>query len=434
MNTLPAELESPYQGYVYSYPHKTAYRALQPIRRLASVWRDEPRTNRFLYVHVPFCEMRCGFCNLFTLANPADSMEQAFLNALSREAETAARETRTETLAQLAIGGGTPTFLSAADLSRLFNLLDRCFAISDVPVAIETSPKTATADRLNVLRDRNIQRISIGVQSLVEDETRAMGRPQDPAEVVQALDRIRQFGFPELNVDLIYGAAGQTLESWAFSIARVLIWAPEEIYLYPLYVRPRTGLDGRLEVWDQHRLSLYRAGRDQLLAAGYRQVSMRHFRRQDAAVSHAREYSCQEDGMIGLGPGARSYTSHFHYSTAFAVSRKAVLAALDEYVHHTDFEHVRYGIDLDRNEQERRYVLKSLLRSEGMDRIRFRALFDRDAIEAVPALQRLVDCGLLNLSHTRIVPTAAGLERSDAVGPWLYAPTITDRMQAFETT
>src|SRR5262245_22039374 len=77
---------NPYEAYVYAYPHKTAYRQLDPALDLAAIWSSESVAALFLYVHIPFCEMRCGFCNLFTTANPADSVVDAYLDTLSRQA------------------------------------------------------------------------------------------------------------------------------------------------------------------------------------------------------------------------------------------------------------------------------------------------------------------------------------------------------------
>src|SRR5207248_2558240 len=120
----------------------------------------------------------------------------------------------------------------------------------------------------------------IGVQSFVEAEVAAAGRAQKTADVEAALGRIRESGFPILNVDLIYGLPGQTVESWLLSLEQGLRFAPEEIYLYPLYVRPLTGLDRQgVRAWDELRLECYRAGRDRLVSGGYHQVSMRSFRR-----------------------------------------------------------------------------------------------------------------------------------------------------------
>ncbi len=149
--------------------------------------------------------------------------------------------------AQAAVGGGTPTLLPAPLLARL---LDRTAAalgcqLAAIPTSVETSPGTATADRLAVLAERGVSRISIGVQSFDEGEALALARRQRPGEVAAALDRIRAAGPADLNLDLIYGIPGQTVTSWEFSLRQALRWRPEELYLYPLYVRPLTGLAAR---------------------------------------------------------------------------------------------------------------------------------------------------------------------------------------------
>jgi len=140
--------------------------------------------------------------------------------------------------------------------------------------------------------------------------------------------------------------------------------------------------------------------------------------------------------MIGLGPGARSYTRSFHYSTDFAVSRASVMAVLAAYVQKTKaaFGQASNGIELTVADQQLRYLLKSLLRTEGLDRTRFRSLYAADPLEVFPTLKTLENSGLITCDATRITPTAAGLERSDAIGPWLYAPDVAERMRTFETS
>src|SRR5262249_36887626 len=108
----------------------------------------------------------------------------------------------------------------------------------------------------------------------------ASARPQKTATVTAALEMIRAEGFPTLNVDLIYGLPGQTPSSWLYSLREALRWRPEELYLYPLYVRPLTGLGRSHREWDDVRLACYRAGRDLLRERGYQQVSMRMFQKQ----------------------------------------------------------------------------------------------------------------------------------------------------------
>ena len=300
---------SPFVGYGYAYPHKTAYRALPRPRALSEVWAHEQRERLFLYVHVPFCAVRCGFCNLFTQKHPPAELPGRWLDTLAAQIEVVAEAVPDARFARWAIGGGTPTLLEADQLERVFVELERRWPIDFVsmPGSVETSPETCTDERLAVLEARGTSRISIGIQSFFEDELRALGRPQAVSLGEQALDRIRARRFATLNIDLIYGIAGQTPASFVAAIDRALAWAPEQLYLYPLYQRPLTGLGRHGRSWDDQRLACLRAGRDHLRAQGYQQVSMRMFQK-PGATTGGPVYCCQADGMIGLGVGARSYT------------------------------------------------------------------------------------------------------------------------------
>src|SRR5262249_31088118 len=137
-----------------------------------------------------------------------------------------------------------PTHLAVDDLARLFDLAERLFNVvpGSAPTSVETSPLTAAPEKLRLLRARGVDRISIGVQSFIEEEARAAGRSQQTTVVEQALAAIRQEHFPTLNIDLIYGLPGQTVASWLTSLQAALRYQPEELYLYPLYIRPLTGL------------------------------------------------------------------------------------------------------------------------------------------------------------------------------------------------
>ncbi|CNE38509.1 oxygen-independent coproporphyrinogen III oxidase HemN [Mycobacterium tuberculosis] len=422
----------PYRGYVYAYPHKTAYRPLHPSPSLRDVWAGEPLDSLFLYLHVPFCEMRCGFCNLFTRTGAPEELTGAYLDALDRQATAVLDALDTPVFATAALGGGTPTYLTASELERLCDIAGRFRGSGSIPLGVETSPATATTDRLTVLAERGTTRISIGVQSFLDEEARAAVRPQKRAEVEAALDRIRAVGFPTLNIDLIYGIDGQTPATWMHSLDAALTWHPEEIYLYPLYVRPLTGLGRRVRDWDDQRLTLYRIGRDHLLAEGYEQVSMRMFRRPGHAANGT-EYCCQTDGMVGLGCGARSYTSSLHYSFEYAVGAGQVRSIIDSYVSETDFATARVGFTLDGDEQHRRHLLQSLLQATGVDRAAYRARFGGDPLNDFAAvLAPFEDRGWLETSDTALRLTPEGLAYSDAIGPALFSSRVQTLMDAYE--
>jgi coproporphyrinogen III oxidase-like Fe-S oxidoreductase len=432
---------SPYQDYLYAYPHKTAYRALRPRPALRELWAAEPTGALFAYLHIPFCEMRCGFCNLFTRTAPPAEQVSAYLRQLRRQARAAAQALGpTARFARAAVGGGTPTYLTAGELTELFAIMSEELGIDTgrVGLSVETSPATATPDRLAVLAGHGTTRVSMGVQSFLDAEAHAAGRPQRRSEVERALRAIRDAGVPVLNIDLIYGIGGQTAASWEVSLRAALDWRPEEVYLYPLYVRPLTGLGRRaLPVagardpeWDGLRLALYRQGRDALRAAGYRQLSMRQFRRSDASDPDGADYCCQDDGMVGLGCGARSYTRDTHYSFEYAVGVGGVRAIIDDYLSRPagDFAVAEFGFRLDAAEQRRRWLLKSLLRADGLDVAGYTARFDSPPAEDFPQLAELVERGWAVAGDDRWRLTDEGLARGDAIGPWLVSAPVRSAM------
>ncbi|MFJ8991113.1 STM4012 family radical SAM protein [Streptomyces sp. NPDC102279] len=439
------ETPRPYQSYTYAYPHKTAYRPLTPRPALKDLWAGESRSSLSLYVHIPFCEVRCGFCNLFTRIGAPDDLTGRYLDAVRRQA-VAVREAlgddEAPRFANAAFGGGTPTFLDAGELERLCDIAEQEMGadLRSIPLSVEASPSTATADRLAVLVARGTTRLSLGVQSFIEEESRAAARPQRRSEVEAALARIREAAVPVLNIDLIYGIDGQTAASWRHSLDAALAWQPEEIYLYPLYIRPLTGLGRHTgphsadREWDEQRLRRYREGREHLLAHGYEQVSMRMFRRADAPPQGPDDYACQTDGMIGLGCGARSYTSTLHYSFDYAVSMREIRGIIDDYTATEDFSRVLHGRRVDEDEARRRHLLQSLLQAEGLSVADYRRRFGSDPSDHFRSeLDTLAARGWLTPpGDGRLRLSPAGLAHSDAIGPEFFSPAVRDAMTAYE--
>ncbi|MEM7231214.1 MAG: STM4012 family radical SAM protein [Planctomycetota bacterium] len=432
--------ETPYQGYSYSYPHKTAYRAFDVAKDVGDVWKNETLDSLFLYVHVPFCEMRCGFCNLFTTSGSGTDLVDEYLLAVERQMRSLHDHFERRNVTRFALGGGTPTFLSTTELDTLFSSARKFFGYdpTSTPSSVEVSPNTLDRGKLDFLREQKIDRISIGVQSFDRDEATALGRPQDPDEVTRSLEIIRNVGFATLNIDLIYGAVGQSRDSWIRSIERALEFQPEELYLYPLYVRPKTGLERKHDRLDPAdlRLELYRAGRDFLRERGYSQVSMRMFRGPNAPDEGGPAYCCQTDGMLGVGCGARSYTADLHYSSRYAVGTTGVREILRDFVTNDedDFARVDYGYALDDEDKRRRFLIQSLLQVEGIDRDAYGDLFGSKIDGDFPELAELQSLGLVSTRDQRIQLTDPGLELSDRIGPKLYSRRVQERMKSYALT
>ncbi|WP_445637608.1 Oxygen-independent coproporphyrinogen-III oxidase 1 [Nostoc sp. DSM 114161] len=449
--------QSPYQAYVYSYPHKTAYRPFNPPIYLPELWTQQDRQALFLYIHIPFCEMRCGFCNLFTTVSHNEDFISQYVRTLQRQAQRMKAVLGDASFARFAIGGGTPTQLPIGHLETVLDIAENTMGakLQEIPISVEVSPETATEEKLKLLRSHSVNRVSIGVQSFIESEVLATQRRQSNTQVEAALTRIKEAGFPTLNIDLIYGLPGQTVDTWLQSIHSALRFQPEEIYLYPLYVRPLTGLGRTDKEWDDIRLACYREGRSLLLSEGYTQVSMRMFRQggQGGQGSHLSPlsspspmsplsplsppspvYCCQADGMVGLGCGARSYTNTLHYSNEYAVGAKGIRDILQAYIQTADelFDYAHYGFQLDAEEQRRRYILLSLLSNEGLNLVSYRQRFASQVDADFPELSELLTLNLAIKDEYSLHLTEFGIERSDTIGAWLFSEKVQELMHDYE--
>lgn len=432
--TLEHYLQEGYSAYTYAYPHKSAYRALVSPIPLASIWQHEPRDDLFLYVHIPFCHYRCGFCNLFALGAPKADLVESFLTGLQRQIKACAQALGPHRITRMAIGGGTPSYLTVAQFDRLMDDLQRHFNLQAPGqcFGIEVAPDSATPERLRSYQAAGVTRISMGVQSFVDQEMDALARPRQREAVYSAVDAIRALNFSILNLDLIYGIEGQTAHSFASSLESVLALAPDELYLYPLYVRQLTGLAKAARTRGlQQRRELYQLGVQRLRAAEYSQASMRMFSRSPQPQI---AFACQTTGTVGLGAGARSYTRALHYSEEYAVTRGASQAILQAYSERTEsqFASARFGIALDAMEQRRRYLLQSLLIWPGVDLLAYRQHFGSRLEADFPEFAALKALALARQDGECLALTEAGMAQADAIGPWLYSQTIRQQMQAYD--
>lgn len=427
---------NPFQQYLYSYPHKSAYRTLEREIDLQELWSKEKKDSLYLYTHIPFCRSKCSFCNLFSVSNSNSEKIDSYLNTLRQEAEVTKHLLGNHSFSGYAIGGGTPSILSTSQLENLFQIYSESLDINlkELPGSFELSPDTVTSEKLDLIHNAGIDRVSIGVQSFIEEEAKLMGRKQPGDKLQKVLNLIRSYNFTTFNIDLIYGIKGQTKESMIKSLETAMTFNPNEIFLYPLYTRPLTPLFSKSSAGEQdedHRMELYMAAREFLFERGFEQNSMRMFSRDgDKSVS---SYSCQEDGMIGLGVNARSYTKRIHYSTEYAVSKKSSLGIIDQYISQekSDFSTAVYGIELNSDEQKRRYIIKSLLKAEGLNLEHYESLYKKDALKDFDELITLIDMKLALADEGQLKLNGEGLALSDLIGYWFISDEIKGKMREY---
>ncbi|WP_146158221.1 coproporphyrinogen-III oxidase family protein [Enhygromyxa salina] len=231
--------------------------------------------NMCLYVHVPFCETRCSFCEYTVVGKDERSHTQVYVDALLREIEHYDQivDLGSRRMHGMDIGGGTPAFLSVAEIARIMaSIHARCSFVAGADISIETTPKIAAADpaKLAGYRALGIQRISMGIQVIQPDLLKLLNRAENGVEHhFRAVEAIRAAGFSRLNLDLMYGFANQSLDSWRATLEHAIALDPEYITLYRMrYKLTRISHQADAVTLDQVR-PMATLAKQVLAAAGY---------------------------------------------------------------------------------------------------------------------------------------------------------------------
>jgi oxygen-independent coproporphyrinogen-3 oxidase len=259
-----------------------------------------------IYVHVPFCASTCDFCAFYQTQPTAGSVEM-FLDAVAREAALVAW---TRPVTTVFWGGGTPGLLAPRDLARLAEIVrERCGG-APREWTVELAPTTVTAERLAVLREAGVTRVSLGVQSFQPDLLDALGRQHTRERIFRAYERIREAGFASVNLDLMFALPGQTEETWAADVREAVALAPDHLSTYCLTFEEDTKLwvklsQGRVKLDPEREAQLYESTWAQLAAAGYAQYEISNFARPGHACLHNLNTWHMHE-WVGLGPSAAS--------------------------------------------------------------------------------------------------------------------------------
>ena len=200
-----------------------------------------------VYVHVPFCLTRCGYCDFNAYAG-LDHLASRYVSALLREAELATPGWSSDEIASVFLGGGTPTMLEVADLKALLSRLRHDYAVApDAEVTIEANPDTVDLPKLEGLLEAGFGRFSMGAQSFDRRVLASLERLHDPASVRRAMREARAAGFANVNLDRIYGADGEAIESWDRTLRETVDIAPEHVSAYALTIEPSTPLGRKVQ-------------------------------------------------------------------------------------------------------------------------------------------------------------------------------------------
>jgi oxygen-independent coproporphyrinogen III oxidase len=267
-----------------------------------------------LYLHIPFCRQRCDFC-AFYLEVHREPAAEAFCRAMHTEIRLHAADPALQKrdVVSVYVGGGTPTALKAEQLTALLTAVRQSFPLlPDCEVTVEAHPGTVTEGSLCALRQAGVTRISFGVESMDDDELAGLGRPGSGAETSAALLCARASGFTNINLDLMYGLPGQTVESWRQTLLRCRALNPTHLSCYALTVEYGTRLAREIQRGrepapdDSLQIDMDRAAQHILGEAGYEPYEISNYARRGFECRHNLLYWTQGN-YLGFGPSAQSY-------------------------------------------------------------------------------------------------------------------------------
>ena len=260
------------------------------------------------YIHIPFCAHHCGYCD-FAVAAGQDHLIDQYVEAIGVEMAGLGRPTPVDTIF---IGGGTPTYLSAAHLAKLFDSINRWLPVRPGgEVSIESTPESIAPDKVAVLADRGVNRVSIGVQSFQAHLLKSLDRIHSPAHVGRAMEAVRA-RIDNVSLDMIFGAPGQTLAAWDDDLSSALTFAPDHFSTYGLTYEKGTPLWKQrqrgevIAIGEQSELAMYEWAIDRLTAAGFEQYEVSNFARPGHRCRHNETYWANE-AYFGFGVGAARY-------------------------------------------------------------------------------------------------------------------------------
>ncbi|CAH0527313.1 oxygen-independent coproporphyrinogen III oxidase [Vibrio hippocampi] len=414
--------------YNYSGPRYTSYPTAVEFHEAYTIsdydmacaqYTDRPLS---LYIHIPFCHKLCYYCGCNKVITRHAHKADEYLDIIEHEIRQRASLLQGRTVTQLHFGGGTPTFLTKQQISRLMAILRGEFFFDDgAEISIEVDPREIELDVLDHLRQEGFNRLSIGVQDFNKEVQQLVNREQDEAFIFAMVERARKLGFRSTNLDLIYGLPKQTQQSFALTLERVLEMRPGRLSVFNyahmpnLFAAQRKIKDEDLPA-PKEKMAILQDTITRLTDAGYQFIGMDHFALPEDELATAQRagelhrnfqgYTTQGNcDLVGFGVSAISMIGD-----SYAQNQKELKKYYEQV---NEQRHALWkGVVLDQDDLIRREVIKQLICNfkldvQGIERD-FALTFNSYFAEDMKLLQTFVDDELVKVSETSIEVTLRG--------------------------
>lgn len=320
----------------YMYPPKTSFRDCQSMAYDGLGLGNLARFNA--YVHVPFCNMKCSFCSLFTSAGHNEQATKKYVDALCKEIDQAFAIIPDAKCDNLYIGGGTPALLNAEDVDPIMLRFNSTVPLGGQTRTVEFSPDVVSETTVATWRRHGFNRVSLGVQSLDASRLISMHRHHDGTVALGAIKSLISGGFEFVNVDLIFGGHGQGPKEWLLDVEQVVASGADSCTFHPMATIEKTAFERKLNSTDAELGDLkemHAQAIEYFVSAGWSRTSAISFSRTGTPnpIEHSEAYGKE---TLGFGAGARSYLNSLHISTLPAEKRLPFGQVLSAYYEAVD--------------------------------------------------------------------------------------------------
>jgi oxygen-independent coproporphyrinogen III oxidase len=376
---------------------------------------EEMKKDLGIYIHIPFCKKKCEYCD-FLSYTANERIKEAYVGKLIEEIQSYKKIASDYLVKTIFIGGGTPSFIEADQIATIMEELKRVFAVHKLnpEITIETNPGTLTKEKLLIYKSSGINRLSIGLQSTNNEELRLLGRIHTFEVFLENYFMAREIGFKNINIDLISGLPGQTVEAWDKTLEKVINLQPEHISAYSLIIEEGTPFFEKYQgesckelLSEETDRKIYARTKERMERAKYHRYEISNYAKKGYECEHNTIYWLGTE-YLGIGLGSSSFINHMRFRNEDNLEKYMKLIF--------DNNNRRNLEQLSRNQQIEEFVFLGLRMMEGVSKQKFMKLF-RIEIEEVYGvlLKKLVREKLIIIEGDKIWLTDRGVDISNYV-------------------
>ena len=367
-----------------------------------------------LYVHIPFCVKKCGYCDFLSWCGTSEEKE-TYVQALLKEIESYREFARGYRVSTVFVGGGTPSVLEAGQMEGVLGNIQEVFELEKKPeITLEMNPGTVTEEKLQCYKENGVNRLSIGLQSVKNEKLEVLGRIHSYEEFLESYELARKAGFTNISVDLISSIPGQKLEEWKEELAALSALSPEHISVYQLIIEAETPFYEKyaepeeLLPDEEESREIYLWTGSFLKEQGYEQYEISNYAKPGKESRHNLKYWERGD-YLGLGLGAASMVRNIRMSNT--KDMKTYLERCGQ--PKTMREDVQF---LEEARQMEEFMFLGLRKTRGVSRKEFRRIFGQEMdMVYEKALHKCLENGMLKEHKDRVYLSEEGVLLSNAV-------------------